>query len=95
MALSLFRIWICNRKNSMNYEITLAKQFGKVVGKKGVSFKISGTGFYTELNDAIVRELGVLPNEIQPSLLMENHIPFIKIKTLVLPPYREFPVIFF
>jgi hemoglobin/transferrin/lactoferrin receptor protein len=49
-------------ENSMNYEITLAKQFGKVAGNNGVSFKLSGTGFYTELTDAIVRELGELPN---------------------------------
>ncbi len=49
-------------ERSLNYEITLAKQFGKVVGNRGVSFKLSGTGFYTELKDAIVRELGVLPN---------------------------------
>ena len=49
-------------ENSINYELTLAKQFGKVGGKHGVAFKISGTAFYTELKDAIVRELGTLPN---------------------------------
>ncbi len=47
---------------SMNYELTIAKQFGNVIGNEGVSFKLSGTGFYTELTDAIVRELGMLPN---------------------------------
>ena len=49
-------------EKSINYELTIAKQFGKVTGNNGVSFKLSGTGFYTELSDAIVRELGVLPN---------------------------------
>ena len=49
-------------ESSLNYEITLAKQFGNLVGNRGTSFKLSATGFYTELTDAIVRELGTLPN---------------------------------
>ena len=48
---------------SLNYEATLGKQIGVLnKEKKGSYLLLSGTGFYTELTDAIVREKGELPN---------------------------------
>jgi hemoglobin/transferrin/lactoferrin receptor protein len=48
---------------SLNYEATLGKQFGVLNKEKvGTYLLLSGTGFYTELTDAIVREKGQLPN---------------------------------
>ncbi|MFK8101328.1 MAG: TonB-dependent receptor [Saprospiraceae bacterium] len=47
---------------SLNGEFTLAKEFGEVRKNVGTSFKISGTGFYTELTDAIVRTNFALPD---------------------------------
>jgi hemoglobin/transferrin/lactoferrin receptor protein len=48
---------------SLNYEATLGKQIGTLnKNKKGAYLLLSGTGFYTELTDAIVREKGQLPD---------------------------------
>ncbi len=48
---------------SLNYEVTLGKQIGALnKDKEGTYFLLSGTGFYTELTDAIIREKGELPN---------------------------------
>ncbi len=54
-------------EHATNYEITIGKQFGKLRSssgnkKTGKVFKISATGFMTELKDAIVRSNGALPN---------------------------------
>lgn len=49
-------------EHSLNGELTLAKEFGRVSNDAGASFKISGTGFYTELTDAIVRTNFALPD---------------------------------
>ena len=50
-----------------NYEITIGKQFGELRSgsgnkKTGKVFKISATGFMTDLKDALVRSNGALPN---------------------------------
>ena len=42
-------------EKAWNGELTLAKEFGKIREDIGTTFKISGTGFYTYLTDAIVR----------------------------------------
>lgn len=47
-------------ETALSTEITLGKTFGKTDG--GTSWKISGTGFYTQLEDAIVRRDGVTPD---------------------------------
>jgi len=48
---------------SLNYEATLGKKIGKLDDDlKGTYFLLSGTGFYTELTDAIIRQKGTLPN---------------------------------
>ncbi|MEM8908899.1 MAG: hypothetical protein AAGD05_13720 [Bacteroidota bacterium] len=49
-------------ERSLNGEVTLAKQFGKMKDKRGTTLKLSGTAFYTYLTDAIVRRLGQHPN---------------------------------
>ncbi len=51
-------------ETSINTEVTLAKSFGKVDKENnlGTKFQISTTAFNTELNDAIVRVDGPLPN---------------------------------
>ncbi|MEM1318739.1 MAG: TonB-dependent receptor plug domain-containing protein [Bacteroidota bacterium] len=50
-------------EKSLTSEITLGKTFGRLArGGKGTTFQLSGTGFYTWLEDVIVRELGALPN---------------------------------
>ncbi len=49
-------------ERSLNGEITLAKQFGRIRGGDGTALKLSATGFYTYLKDAIVRRTFCLPN---------------------------------
>lgn len=49
-------------ERSINGELTIAKQFGKVYNGVGTAFKLSATGFYTYLKDAIVRRSFCLPN---------------------------------
>jgi len=47
---------------SLNGEITLGKEFGQMNNKKGTTLKLSTTGFYTLLDDVIVRKLGAHPS---------------------------------
>ncbi len=44
-------------ERALNFEATLAKEFGdfNYINKEGTSIKISGTGFYSRLRDAIIR----------------------------------------
>lgn len=49
-------------ERSINTELTIGKQFGKVVDGNGIAAKISSTGFYTFLRDAIVRRSFRLPD---------------------------------
>ncbi len=49
-------------ERSINGEITLGKTFGQISNGQGATFHISGTAFYTLLEDAIVRRLGTLPD---------------------------------
>lgn len=49
-------------EHSLNGEITLGKEFGQMSNKKGTTLKLSTTGFYTLLNDVIVRQLGAHPS---------------------------------
>ncbi|MBT8218745.1 MAG: TonB-dependent receptor [Bacteroidia bacterium] len=47
----------------MNLELTIAKEFGNIkTGTPGAGLKLSGTSFYTALDDAIVRQNFVLPD---------------------------------
>lgn len=58
-------------ERSIGGEMTIGKQFGQVHQNKGASLYVSGTGFYTQVSDAIVRRLGVQPNG-DSTILVEN-----------------------
>ena len=49
-------------ERSINGEVTLGKEFGRIRNKRGASLLLSGTGFYTHLTDAIVRRRGKHPD---------------------------------
>jgi len=49
-------------ERSIGGELTLGKEFGRATPEGGTSFRLSGTGFYTYLKDAIIRRLGTQPN---------------------------------
>lgn len=58
-------------ERSISGELTLGKEFGRARPEGGASFRVSGTGFYTYLKDAIVRRLGTQPNG-DSTILVEN-----------------------
>lgn len=58
-------------EKSLGGELTIGKQFGRVHNNEGASFYVSGTGFYTQLKDAIVRRLGTQPNG-DSTIIVEN-----------------------
>lgn len=49
-------------EKSINTELTVGKEFGEIREGNGVSLKLSATGFYTFLQDAIVRRSFRLPD---------------------------------
>ena len=49
-------------EKSINYEISLGKQFGKVTNGKGTALRLDGTAWYTSLKDFIVRRSFSLPD---------------------------------
>ena len=58
-------------ETSISGELTLGKEFGRATPNGGASFRLSGTGFYTYLKDAIVRRLGTQPNG-DSTIIVEN-----------------------
>lgn len=58
-------------ERSISGELTLGKEFGRATPDGGTSFRLSGTGFYTYLRDAIVRRLGTQPNG-DSTIIVEN-----------------------
>lgn len=59
-------------ETARNAEITLAKEFGNRRG--GTSFKISGTGFYTLLENAIVRLPGTVPGSGDSTIIVDGEL---------------------
>ena len=49
-------------ETSINYEISLGQQFGRIVKGKGTAFRLGGTAWYTSLKDFIVRRTFALPD---------------------------------
>jgi hemoglobin/transferrin/lactoferrin receptor protein len=49
-------------ETSINYEISLGQQIGRIVNGKGVAFRLGGTAWYTSLKDFIVRRTFPLPD---------------------------------
>lgn len=49
-------------ESSINGEVTLAKEIGRMNGDRGTTLKLSSTGFYTHITDAIIRKLGQTPS---------------------------------
>ena len=58
-------------ERSISGELTLGKEFGRATPEGGTSFRLSGTGFYTYLKDAIVRRSGTQPNG-DSTIIVEN-----------------------
>ncbi len=58
-------------ERSISGELTLGKEFGRATPDGGTSFRMSGTGFYTYLKDAIVRRLSTQPNG-DSTIIVEN-----------------------
>ncbi len=49
-------------ETSINYEISLGQQFGRIVNGGGLAFRLGCTGWYTSLKDFIVRRTFALPD---------------------------------
>ncbi len=61
-------------EKATNAEITLAKEFGKTRRSKGTTFKLSGTGFYSLLDDAIIRLPGTVPGSSDSTILVDDEL---------------------
>ncbi|MEL6863419.1 MAG: TonB-dependent receptor [Bacteroidota bacterium] len=57
---------------SRNMELTIAKTIGRANGTSGSRFKLSATGFYTQIQDVIVRKPGIHPNGVDRTILIDE-----------------------